>query len=907
MQELVGRHAELSDARARIDRAVEGAGSSLILVGEAGIGKSSLLDAIADIADGRMQILRARGIEDEVGFSWSGITPIVRPLLAAVDEHQLAPMRRQMLMDVIAPVDGGGHEVSVELYPLCLALLDLVAAAAAERPVLLLVDDLHWIDRASALALGFVGRRLEHEYAALIATSRPSELDGSIPIATVASLTREQAVEVLLNHGVTSAVVRDALVDAVGTNPLLLQSSTRELSAEIRRGSKPLPDPIHFPATVMEGASRRIAELPEQTREALAAVAVLGTASPIEVSRLLDLLDSELTCLEAAECADVVDIGDTIRFTHPTLRTAAYRSAPPPELRRLHGVAATIAHDPITIAMHLAASTIGPDELIAAEVEAAAERLTRRGAAAVAAAQYVRAAQLSPVGEDASRRRLLGAGLFLDLGLIDEAESLLADLPQGDVDVAMAHARARLLHLQERDDAGCLLLRSTAERVAAFDPDGAARLLVECLAPMVREGRLLEVLDLVAQLERVRPQLTGIEARRATAVLAVFSLVSGGTIADAMASIDVLIRTDGVPAAAPFIAEVIAPILAYANRGDELGALLDSVERNLRDRAAIVPLISVLAAQQLHNFGSDQPRSIGAGEEAIQLADEIGRPKLAMMAAIGLSIGAAIAGDAVAHHRAATLLQSSSYPHAEAARLTGLGVLHLTSGRPEEALLAWEALIRCRGFGDPLLTFEADYIETLIRLGRLDEARSMLNRFDSDGLVQRSPGILGRVVAMLTPDDEVAGAQFMAAIEACRLNRNQVGEGRAELAWGERLRRKRRRAEARVHLHRAADLFHHVGLACWEARVETELQAAGVPTDTSLPVHAILTSQELRVARLVAAGASNRDIGLDLFVSQRTVETHLTTIFRKLGAKNRRELAARAVDDVDLRRQANVP
>ncbi len=905
MHELIGRRAELKDARARIDRAVEGLGSAVILIGDAGVGKSSLLDAIADIAQGQMTILRARGIEGEMGFNWSGITPIVRPLLAAVDQTSLAPSRRRILEDVLSPLDKDGREVTIELYPLCLALVDLVAISAAVRPVLMLVDDLHWIDPASARALAFVGRRLDQEHAALVATSRSSGADASIPFATVAAPARDQAADILTSHGVTSAAVRDALIDTVGTNPLLLISATRELSAEIRRGSRPLPDPMQFAATVMEGAHRQLAALSNRTRQALAATAVLGTPSLPQARRILDALDSDLACLEEAERAGVVEIGETIRFTHPTLRTAAYRTSTPPDQRRLHGLAATVLEDPIAIAMHLAASTLGPDEVIAVMVESAAERLRRRGAAAVAAAQFVRAAELSPSVEDAFRRRVRGAELFLDLGLIDAAEVLLGDASEGTSDVLAARARARLLHLQERDDAGCRLLRSTADRVASVDPNGAAQLLVECLAPMVREGRLLEVLDVTGQLETVRPLLTGDDAVRANAVHAVFSLVSGGSMAEAMTSIDALTRDEGVIATAPFIAEVIAPILAYANRGDELGRVLDSVERTLRDRTAIVPLISVLAAQQLRNFGIDQPRSIGAGEEAIQLAGEIGRPKLAMMAAIGLAIGAAIAGDAVAYHGAATLLKTSSYPHAEAARLAGLGVLHLSAGRPEQALEAWEALIRVRGFGDPLLTFEADYAETLVRLGRLSEARSMLDRFESDGLVQRSPGILGRVIAMLTPDDELAAARFAAAIEACRAGRNYVGEGRAELAWGERLRRKRRRAEARVHLERAAVLFRQVGLACWEARVEAELQAAGASADTSLPVHAILTSQELRVARLVAAGASNRDIGLELFVSQRTVETHLTTIFRKLGVKNRRELAARAIGDADLRRPAN--
>lgn len=905
MQQLIGRRTELAGARQRIDDAITGSGSAVVLVGDAGVGKSSLLDAIATIAGERMTVLRTRGIEDEVGFSWSGLASLIRPLVASGDVAALEVHRRRVLDASMSPVDDQDGEPPVDLYSLSLALLDLITTAAMRQPVLLLLDDLHWVDPASARALAFLARRLDREYVAMIATSRHVVVDASFASLPLATPTLDDAHGILVGHGVTAMSVRTALIDAVGTNPLLLVNSVSELPADVRRGTRPLPDPLPFPATVMDGASRRLALLAPGTRTALAAISVLSRPTPREAQRMLTEIGCSMTVLEEAERAGVIEIGEAVLFTHPTLRTSAYRSTSAPDRRRLHGLAAGGAPDPVSRAMHLAASVVGPDDDIALILEQAAEGLAHRGAAAVAAEQFVRAAQLTSDVTVAGVRRIRAAELYLDLGLIDLAQSVLGDDASGSHDAVVAHARARLLHLQERDEESCALLRASATALSPAAPSDAARLLCECLAPLVREGRLMDVLAVAAELRALRPRLIGADAARVDAISAVFAMLSGGSVADAMTAIGSMMSEETLTAAAPFVAEVIAPMLAYANRGDELGTLLDSVERSLRDRAAIVPLISVLAAQQLRNFGVNQPRAIGAGEEAIRLADEIGRPRLAMMAAFGLSVGASVAGDALAYHRAATLLASSTYPHADAARLVGLGVLHQSAGRLDQALEAWEQLVHVHGFGDPLLTFEADYLETLIRLGRVDDAAALLARFDADGTAQRSPGTMGRVRAMATDDDDLAAEHFESAITACRAGNNRIGEGRAELAWGERLRRKRRRAEARLHLERAMQLFRVVGVACWAARAETELQASGVVVDTSLPVHVMLTSQELRVARLVAGGASNREIGVELFVSQRTVETHLTSIFRKLQIKNRRELSARAVVDADLRSQAS--
>jgi DNA-binding CsgD family transcriptional regulator/tetratricopeptide (TPR) repeat protein len=445
------------------------------------------------------------------------------------------------------------------------------------------------------------------------------------------------------------------------------------------------------------------------------------------------------------------------------------------------------------------------------------------------------------------------------------------------------------------------LLRASAELIADADPTEAARLLLECLAPLVREARLAEIVHLVGTLQSLRERIDTEVGLRVDAVAAVFAMIGAPPSAGGLEFVQQLLRDEGVTSAAAFVAEVIAPALAYTRRDAALGEILDQVERALRDEGAIVPLISVLAAQQLRHFGARQPLAIDAGEEAIRLATEIDRPKLAMMAACGLAVAASAAGDAVAYEFAADLLATSEHEHARAARLMGLGTLHMTTGRFEQALAVWEEMAATHGVGDPLLTADSEHVETLAKMGRLEEAQSLIERLDNASMTEQSRARVHRIRGILAEDDVAAAGHFSRAIELFASAGNRIAEGRAELCWGERLRRGRRRADARLHLHRALELFRAVGVPTYAARAEAELAATGAVVDSTLPVHALLTARELRVARLVAAGSSNREIGVELFVSERTVESHLTAIFRKLQVKNRRELTARANVDPVLR------
>ncbi|MCU1400430.1 MAG: transcriptional regulator, LuxR family [Acidimicrobiales bacterium] len=899
---MVGREAELRDVEQLVRNAIEGRGGARLIVGEAGVGKSRLLDELDQRVGAEMTVLRITGVEDEVDLSWSGIASLVRPLVGGAAYTAIAPARRAVLDSALFLLGDGDSRTATDPYAVALALLDLLTHAGAERPMLVLVDDLQWLDPPSARALGYVGRRLDREFIAMVATSRSLGLESGMERIDLQPPSKTEADDILRHLGVGSAAVRTVLVESVGTNPLMLATCAAALDPDVRRGARRIPDPLPFPGSVMDGARRRVASLDCRVREALLGIAVLGHPPLADAQLMVERLHSPAEVLEDAERSGIIAITDHVAFTHPTLRTAVHESGSAAERRRLHRLAVDItSQGRVACALHLSMATVAPDDAVGDALDEACQELTHRGALAAAAEQYVRAAQLSEDPTRRASRRLLAAELYLDLGSVSEVQSLLETVEQdvaapARTNAGIVLARARLLQLQERSDQSCELLRGCAAGLVSDQPDDAALLLLASLPSLVRDGRLADVVQVVGELQALRPRVAGVAGMRIDATAAAFALLGTSAETSDIGAIEALLLDEGSVRSAQFIAEVIAPVLAYARRDEVRGHLLDTVERSLRDQAAIVPLISVLSAQQLRHFAHWQPQSIAAGEEAIRLAIELGRPAAAMGAASGLVVGAAIAGNTELHELAVGVLALSRYPHADAIRRAGRCVLLAATGRVEEAVDGWEELGQVHGFGNPLITWEADYIDALTTLGRLDEASAVLNGLD-DSMFQYLPSAYDRVRGILATDDDEAAELFARAIAGARVGRNRLAEARAELCWGERLRRKRRKAQARAHLERSVELFRSVGLPNWAARAEAELAATGALVDATVPAHALLTPREQRIVQLVSDGATNRQIGIDLFLSERTVESHLSSIYRKLQVKNRRELATRSLAD----------
>ena len=354
------------------------------------------------------------------------------------------------------------------------------------------------------------------------------------------------------------------------------------------------------------------------------------------------------------------------------------------------------------------------------------------------------------------------------------------------------------------------------------------------------------------------------------------------------------------PAAdAMFLAEVLAPTLGFLRRSDDCDALLAGLEADLRARGAVRPLVSVLGAQSLAHYSRSFPATVASGNEAISLAENNGTPELASLAAAVLALCSAVIGDEEMNRRAAALLSDVPEPERRALGPIGSAYLAFNLGRFEEADVLYRNVLELSPIGQGFVRWETEWIECLSRLDRRDEACAVLAELESvmTARAARVPGRRAdqgrarrerrRGVRLLRRRDWPAAVQ----------QDNRFAAGRVELAWGERLRRARRRAEARGHLEQAVELLRAVGAAVPAERATQELRAAGGVVGDAAGSHQLLTPHELQVARLVVGGASNRDLAAKLFISPRTVEAHLTAIFRKLGVRNRRELAARALDD----------
>jgi DNA-binding CsgD family transcriptional regulator len=656
----------------------------------------------------------------------------------------------------------------------------------------------------------------------------------------------------------------------------------------------------------LEVGAERLRALDDDSRRALLIAATVADGTQDTIARALALDGRSLADLDAAEEAEVVAFdGGRLVFRHPTLRSAAYHGASASDRRLAHRLVGQVAPSPERQALHLALGAEGPDAELLARVEAAADALAARGAPVEAARAHELAARLAAEPRDGARQLRLAAELLVDtpeagavLDLLDRAA--LAE--RSVVEQAEAErVRLRFASRQGDDDATLDRLQALAAALGEDEPSLAAGLLLEALPSLVRQRRVVDVVAVAQQAHAFAEAGDDRAVRRRADVAIGGALVAMGDPAGGplLEEYRELIDEEGPTRAGPFLAEVAAPVLGFLHRTDDARALLARLEADLRRRGALPVLAPVLAAKAAILHGPDLVGSIGAAQEAIELAEELRHPGLVAMPAASLAVAAAMRGDAGLTEGAVAVLHRCGGDINRECGEIARGALALGQGRLDDALAVYEELAVTAGVGTGHLRWEPEWAEALIRAQRRDDARKVLDDLDAAGGPGWAVAGVARVEAMLAEDDEVAAGPFQTSIDLMALAGNDVGEGRTELVWGERLRRARRRAAARPHLERAVELLSACGAAVWAERASAELSlAGGAPAVTGAEE---LTPQELQVARLAASGASNRDIGHELFVSPRTVEAHLTTVFRKLGVRNRRELAARAVEDERLR------
>jgi DNA-binding CsgD family transcriptional regulator len=878
---LYGRSEQLT----AIDRLMEGMRSgragALVLRGEAGIGKTALLDAAEQKAAGA-RVLRVTGVESEADLPFAALHALMRP---ALDEIGALPGRQA---EALRGAFGMADAAVADRFLVGLGVLSLVAEVAEHRPVLCLVDDAQWLDRASGDALVFAARRLHAERAAVLVAARdepPAAGLAGLPELRVGGLDPEAAGQLLGAAGLVVAV-RDQLIIEAGGNPLALIELSRGLSGRQRAGSvTPLAWPAASPAgRVQQAFGARIAGLPQACRRAVLVAALAGMADLAEVSRAIAAAGGSLTDLAAAERAGLVRLARAAVLASSDVgeRTAGHRA--------LAGV-----FDGDRRAWHLAALADGPDEQVAAELDAAAQRAGRRGSRAAMSAAYERAAGLSAEPAARGRRLALAAEAAGHAGQLPRAADLAGQAGRLAADPAAAGALARVraqLELEASryaDAAGFLL--DAAALLGPADP-GAAQAVMTAAVHML----WLNAGPAHPELERRAAAMTPpVGAELVEFLRAVRRLQNGDTPAP--------ITVPATPATGspPFFAGFSQLFFDFV-RGDVPAVRHRSagIAAECRD-AGIVGLLAyallyLAHAQLLHGEFLDATAS---AEEGLRIAADTGQTTVTRELASIAARLAAVTGDEEACRVGVAQVRDLS-ASGQALSLAGadcaLALLDLGSAQYQSALNRMQATTAGPARHNPELLYAyPDHVEAAVRAGRPDLAAQPLAQFTAwaGAIGQRWASAVAARCAALTASDSDAELLWRQAIAAHEGDGRPFEQARTRLLYGEWLRRNQRRAGAREQLLAAAAAFARMGARRWQDRAEGELRAAGagpaaVTADDPL---ARLTPQELQVVRLAAAGASNKQIGAQLFLSPRTVGFHLYRAFPKLGVTSREELA----------------
>jgi DNA-binding CsgD family transcriptional regulator len=901
---LIGRRRECGRVDALLDEMRRGSGGVLVLSGEPGIGKSALL-GYARRRGGDCVVLEARGIEGEGELAFAALADLLRPLLGRLEA--IPPLQAQALSGALAlapPVEGDRFAVAA-------GSLGLLAAAAAERPVLVLVDDAHWIDLASAETLRFVAHRLHRDRVAMLVARRPDEASAfdprGLPELRVEGLSGRDAEELLRRHASKelSAPVARHLVEEARGNPLALAEVAGTLSGAQLRGIEPLPDPLPAGRGLDAAFRRRLDALPEDVGDALVVAAAAGERLEAAAAAL-PALGLGPAQLESAEAAGVLDTSDgRLSWRHPLLRSVAYTLRGASARRAAHRALADVL-DPGSPARawHLAAATTGEDDAVAALLEDVAEDARLRRGHAAAGTAFERAAELSSDHEARARRFLEAARDHHTAGRTERARALLdlADRETADpileADIA---AQRGVVEMWGGDRGGAhRLLTAASARVVDRDPARAAGMLVAAGIAAQMSSEVQPTIAIARTAASLRPQVPA-PLQHMIDHLLVNSLVLAGETGEAEALLARLIpsldeQVHDLQSAATF-----GHTLTWLERYEEARRVFERQRRHALNAGALgyLPFLEACMSEVEFRTG-DWDAAEAAAREAVRLSEETGQENLLSFALVTLArveAGRGRAADCRAHaERAVELaerLDAGSIVHYA---WTALGLLELGTGDVEAAagrLSDLSDLVHGCGLREPgVLQWRPDLIEALALAGRVEEARSELRTLEAEAAATRRPWALAgaaRCRAMLAEDDDLSGFD-----EALRLHGTGVPfeRARTELRLGERLRRLRRPADAREPLRRARGAFELLGAAPWAERAGAELAATGSHRRRQPRAPAGLTPQELRIAALVAAGETNRSIGAALFLSPKTVSYHLAKVYDKLGVNSRAQLAA---------------
>jgi DNA-binding CsgD family transcriptional regulator len=854
-----------------------------------------------------MRVLSACGVEPETGVPFGGLLELLRPATSVLDRiptPQASALRAALGLATAGPGDR---------FLVGAATLSLLAAAAEEEPLAILIDDFHWLDPPSAEAIVFAARRLVADPIALIAAVRdgdPSALDrAGLPEHVIPGLDRDDAFELLrgLTDAGPSAGAVNRLFAATGGNPLALV----ELSGRVDEFAGDAPRaPVPVSARVGGVFQRKIDPLSDEARTALLVAAASDTGRLEEVSQACRSLGLDAAArLEEAETSGLVRITATaVEFRHPLARSTCYAAARPAERRAAHrALAAHASAD--RRAWHLAEAAVGPDETAAAALAQAADRADAQHAYSAAATAANRAAALTPHGALRASRLLTAAEAAFRAGETARALDLITEVAHREaeerVEASLAELRGRIVLRRGPIPEGIAILLSAASAAAEWDPARAVEMLAECVLACAYTGDTVGILepgrlarDISAGNGDLRCRIVASAVEGAALVYAAHGAGGPARIREALELFADAEELRGDPDVLVWMM-IAALFLREGTVGAELSeAALDAVRKS--GAVALLPRVLAFTARE---SATRDKWSAGAAlyREALAVAAETGHDAerawtLAALASLqarqGLEQEArANADEAIAlSHR---LGAAGNLPWATGA----LAEIELIRGdldraiadleRREQALLA-------QGNADPDLSMVPELVEAYARTGRRAEAQTALAEYAGAARDKGQPWALARChrARGLLADEAEIDEAFGAALEQHALAPDAFEAARTRLCYGERLRRARRRVDARAELRRAFAVFDRLGAAPWRERAATELAATG-ETARRRDVSTLdeLTPQELSIATLLASGRTTREAAATLFVSPKTVEHHLRHAYQKLGVRNRAELA----------------
>ncbi len=897
---LRGRENEQAAIDALLEGTRGGASGALVLRGEPGIGKTALLRYAADRA-ADMRVLRGSGTEFESELPFAGLHLLLRPALDRLDA--LPSRQREALTSAFGLGEGG----AVDRFMIGAGVLSLLAELAENEPVLCLVDDAHWLDRASAEALQFAARRLDREGVVLLFAIREHATtfaSSDIPELRLAGLDAEHAGALLDERNADlSAEVRQRLIDDTRGNPLALLELPAVLATS---GGQPGPMPLTN--RVLDAFHQQVRNLPEPTQTWLLLAAADDTGELAVLRPAATALHLEITDLQPAQDSGMLSLeSGALVFRHPLLRAAAYHGAPLAPRIAAHQALADSYRDRGDVdreAWQLAFVATGPDERVAAGLEHAADRALKRSGYASAATAYERSAQLSESTEEAARRLTLACEAGASGGQLDWARARAERASRDVTDPAMT---ARLVDVQASADfaqgelsRAHTFLTEGASAIAPVDNDRAFWMLMRALhcawAAPTDERLIADSLDAFDAL-----RLPDDDPRLALLWLARWGMaVPLGRDVDGYPPLAEVVARANDAAIGPTGRIEVASRTTIAGGDVEVVDIATALIDEARSTGAVYALPAGLGYLALtHAVLGNGREAIIAGTECIAIARDTGQPLWVSYAAGALAYVAAMRGDEVAcqRHTEQAGMRLSAGVTATGASWSqfSLALLDLGLGRVQGTFDRLQALASGpTRHQNANVRSVPDLVEAAVRLGRADEVTASLELYGRWAKTMRWPWIEASYERCLALTETDAEPHFQRALTLHDDKSRLFERARTELLYGEWLRRARRRTDAREQLTSAQQAFEELSAGPWAARARSELSAAGasVARTAASDVFSTLTPQELQISQLAAQGMSNNDIAAQLFLSSRTVAYHLYKAYPKLGISSRSELAA---------------